>query len=182
MRYPTLSQDQMTPEQREVASAIEQRVGNTPDGLFAAMLCSPEMTDRTHRLSEHLRCGLRLPERLRILAVLQALGRHNRSQAQAFAQQESVKNSTLSQEKIETLTRGEEPKAMVADEAAAYTFCKDLLQTGHAKKASYEAIVTLLGKEAALELVAVCGYSVMLGNLLNVTQASLPTADGLKLF
>lgn len=173
MRYQNLKAENMTTRQLEVANAIEQRWPKELRYPYMAMLCSPEMADRTQLLGEHLRFGLRVPERLRILAVLVAVGRHHCSEVNALLSQDSVKNAMLAPEKIHALAQGARPAAMTEDEAVVYEFSMELVNTGRVKDASYDALVAHLGREIALELVAVCGYTMLMTNVASVTQTSI---------
>mgnify|MGYP003583371571 FL=1 len=167
----------MSFRQREVAAAIEERSGGGLSGPYAAMLYSPEMADRAQRLGEFLRCGLRIPERLRILAVLVAVGRHRSEDIFAFVSLDSVLNSTLARDKIQALSKGQPPQDMTEDEAVVYAFSSELARNGHVKNVTYDMLVSKLGRGAALELVGVCGYTSMLTNVINITQSSI-SRDG----
>ncbi|WP_299452471.1 hypothetical protein [uncultured Pigmentiphaga sp.] len=173
MRYPDLNVESMTPHQREVAAAIERRHPGGLVGLYRAMLYSPEMADRVHALGEQLRCGLRIAERLRILAVLVTVGRHDSRNIETFATLKSVVESGLDPRKVEALVRGERPADFKEDEAAVYQFSLEVSQSGRTRAKTYDRLVALLGCEAALELVAVCGFTAMMTNLLTVTQTSV---------
>jgi len=173
MRYPILTTENMIPRQREVAAAIERRSPGGINGPYAAMLYSPEMADRAQLLGEFLRCGLRIPERLRILAVIVAVARHRSDDVSAFVSLHSVLNSGLSHDIIQALAKGRPIQAMAEDEKAVYSFSSELVRTGRVKDETYDLLVSELGREAALELVAVCGYTALLTNVLNITQTSI---------
>ncbi|VCU68901.1 hypothetical protein PIGHUM_00960 [Pigmentiphaga humi] len=174
MRYPNLTARDMTSRQREVAQAIEQRSPGGLAGPYQAMLYSPEMADRTHSLGEFVRCGLRIPERLRVLAVLVAAGRHRGSDVEAFLPLRTVSESGLETGKVQALARRERPQGMRDDEAAVYAFSVELARSGRASEETYRVLVDRLGREAALELVAVAGFTALFTNVLNMTQTSIP--------
>jgi 4-carboxymuconolactone decarboxylase len=181
MRYPVLNRDQMNDQQREVAAAIESRSPGGAQGPYAAMLYSPEMADRAQQLGVVLQHGLRIPERLRVLAVLIAAGRNRSEEILPFAALESVRTSTLSQDKINVLAKGDRPSDLSADELAVYEFCTELVSTGRVKSATYEQLVSMLDREIALELVALCGFTAMLTNVLNITQTSITASRSTEL-
>ncbi len=173
MRYPQLNAEQMSDRQREVAEAIKLRYEGELPALFAAMLYSPEMAERTQALGEFLRSGLRVPERLRVLAMLIAAGRHRSKDLVDFMTLGSVKNALLNPATIESLEKGERPSTMREDEAAVYDFCSALVAQGRVSSPLFSALVEKLGRASALELVAVCGYMAMLTNVMKVTKCAL---------
>ena len=176
MRYPQLNAEHMSDRQRDVAATIKQRYGGELPAPFAAMLYSPEMAERTQSLGEFLQSGLKIPERLRILAVLITAGRHRGSDLAEFKGLGSVKNALLNPEIISALEKGERPSTLREDERVVYDFCSALVAHGRVTSPVFEALVEKLGRAAALELVAVCGYMTLLTNVLKVTKCSL--SDG----
>lgn len=181
MRYPNLNDADMTSRQREVAHAIEQRSPGGLVGPYQAMLHSPETANRAHSLGEFVRCGLRIPERLRVLAVLVTVGRHRGSDVEAFLLLRTVSESGLDLGKIQALARSERPEGMRDDEAVVYAFSVELARSGRVREETYRHLVECLGREAALELVAVCGFTALLTNVMNVTQTSVPRDGGVDL-
>ena len=170
MRYPNLSIDDMSPRQREVANKITQCSGDEIKGPYAAMLYSPEMAERSYLLGHFLRRGLRIPERLRVMAVLLVIGRHKCDDVSAYIPLRSVQESLLDHAKIQSIAQGVRPQELTRDEEAVYTFCTELANNGRVKDATFDMLANELGKESALELVGVCGYVALLTNVINITQ------------
>jgi 4-carboxymuconolactone decarboxylase len=69
-RFPPLSLDEMTPEQRRVAEAIVAGPRGGLRGPFQAWLRSPELADRLQKVGEHIRFSSSVPRRLNELAIL----------------------------------------------------------------------------------------------------------------
>lgn len=178
MRYPTLKLEDMTPRQREVAAVIAKSGTDPLAGHQSALLYSPEVAERVQLLSEELRVNLRVPERLRALAVLVTAGRHRSADTVPFVRQDDVQQSGLAAATITALSEGRRPTDLKDDEALVYNFCTELMQTGRVRNVTFEALASRVGREICLELVHVCGYTAFLTTVLNVTQTTLSRTDG----
>ena len=172
MRFTPLSSQDMTPRQREVAQAIQQRCGAGLNGVQHAFLHSPEVAERVQLLAEHLRHNLRIPERLRVLAILVAAGRYRSADVGHFVGLEEVRDSGLADAKISALAEGRCPADLKEDEQLVFDYCTELTRTGRVQGATFDRLAARLGREIGLELVAVCGYTRLMTNVLNVTQTS----------
>ncbi len=172
MRFSPLNPEQMTPRQREVAQALQQRGGEPLNGAQHALLHSPEVAERVGLLAEHLRHGLRVPERLRALATLVSAGHYRSADLAPFLGLEEVRDSGLAQAKIAALAEGRRPSDLKEDEELVFDYCTELAATGRVRGATFDRLTAQVGREICLELVAVCGYTRFLTNVLNVTQTS----------
>jgi 4-carboxymuconolactone decarboxylase len=170
MRYPPLKPADMTPRQREVAEAIARRRSDgftRPDG---PLLYSPEVADRLQLLGEHLRFDLRVPERLRVLAVLVAAARHRKDDVAHYLALDEVRQCGLGDAKIKALSEGHRPSEMKEDEEMVYDYCTELTKTGRVRSATFDRVASRFGREICLELVKVCGYTLFMTTVINVTQ------------
>ncbi len=177
MRFPPLKLEEMTPRQREVAEAASERRAGALSGPYLPLIYSPEVADRVHILGEYLRFKLRVPERLRALAVLAAAGRYRSADVRFFVHLDAIQQSGLAPAKIVALSEGCRPPDMKEDEALVYDYCTELMKTGRVKSATFERAVNLFGREICLELVKVCGYTAFLTTVLNVTQTTFPKGE-----
>jgi 4-carboxymuconolactone decarboxylase len=178
MRYPPLKPEDMTPRQREVAEAISNRRADAFSGPSVPLIYSPEVADRVQLLGEHLRFNLRVPERLRVLAVLVAAGRYRSDDLAYFVRLDATKQSGLADAKIAALSEGRRPADMKEDEEIVYDYCTELARTGRVRSATFDRAVKRFGREICLELVKVCGYTLFLTALLNVTQTRFSESTG----
>src|SRR5215471_21777716 len=69
-RFPQLGPDQMTPDQKRVADAIQSGPRRSLSGPFNAWLRSPELADRLQKVGEYVRFNTSLPHRLNEFAIL----------------------------------------------------------------------------------------------------------------
>jgi 4-carboxymuconolactone decarboxylase len=173
VRYPPLKPEEMTQRQRDVAAAIARRRADAFSGPLVPLIYSPEVADRIQLLGEHLRFDLRIPERLRVLAVLVAAGRYRSGDVAHFVHLDAIKQSGLGTAKITALSQGRRPEDMKEDEEMVYDYCTELTTMGRLRSATFERMVNRFGREICLELVEVCGYTLLLTTLVNVTQVQL---------
>ncbi len=140
------------------------------------MLYAPDIADRVQCLAEHLRSGLRLPERLRALAILVTATRHCAEDAQHFVGLHALRSSGLAADKQATLAAGDHPANLIADEELVYCFASELAATGRIGEATFTASADIFGRDVVIELVALCGYVAMLTVMLNITQTRFADA------
>jgi 4-carboxymuconolactone decarboxylase len=172
MRYPTIQPEDMSVRQQEVAAAIAQRRPEGFEGPYLALIQAPEVAVRVQRLDDHLRFNLRLPERLRVVAMLVSAGRHRAEDIQPFAALDATQHSGLAADTLAALSAGHKPADMQADEAVVYEFASQVIRTGHVTSELFDRAEKLLGKEKCLEVVEVCGFTAFMSKVINVTQRS----------
>lgn len=160
----------LTARQQEISDAIATRRKGGMDAPFAAMLCAPEIADRVQLLDEHLRFGLRLPERLRALAILVTATCHRIEDATYFSGLSLIRDAGLSAEKREALTAGRKPGDLNEAEALVYRFASELAEMGRVRTPTFEEAARTLGRDVVIELIGVCGHTAMLVVMLNVTR------------
>lgn len=177
MRYPVLAIQEMSQRQREVSEAISKRTGQVPAGHLAALLYAPDVAEKVQLLGEFLRCGLRLPERLRILAFLVSAGRHRSADLAQFIPLDAVQHSGLSAATLAAFSEGRRPENLKEDEQLVYDYSSQVIQTGRVKSATFDRAMAKFGREVCLELVEVCGFTAFLMSILQVTQTSVSAGD-----
>jgi 4-carboxymuconolactone decarboxylase len=174
MRYPALKLDEMTPRQREVFEKIDQDRALGVCGPYVALMHSPEVAVRVQTLGEHLRVGMRVPERLRVLAMLLAAGRRPSVELKSYTHLVEVRRSGLGDEKIAALISGRRPTEMADDEEMVCEYCSELLNTGRVRNSTYDRVVNHFNREICMELVVICGFTNYLAMLINITKSPFP--------
>jgi 4-carboxymuconolactone decarboxylase len=173
MRFPPIKSEELTQRQQQVAEAIATRRIGGIEGIYAPLLYSPEVADLAQLLGEYLRFNLRVPERLRVLAVLVAISRYDGTVIEHLLRTISSGDEPFPESEIQALARGEPPVGMSADEAMVFDFCTQLVNTGRVKNATFDPLARRLGREVCLELVVLCGYTAFATLLQNVTEGPL---------
>lgn len=173
MRFPSLTRQDMTALQQEVAARIVPQSGSTATGVDAALLYSPDVAELMSRLGEYLRFNLRLPERLRVLALLVTAARHDAADAGLFVDLPEVKNSGLASSKIAAIASGQRPSDLDRDETLIHEAVLELNAIGRVKQATFDRLIERFDHQICIELITTCGYTACLTTLLAITQRSL---------
>ena len=175
-RFPTLTPEQMTPEQAALAQAITSGPRGGLRGPFNAWLRSPAMGDRMQKLGEQVRYNTSLPHRLNEFAILITARAWN-ARYEWYAHYPLAMQAGLAPAVAADLAQGKRPRGMSPDEAAVYDFCTELRRDKQVSDATFAAVQKLVGDQGVIDLIAVNGYYDMVAMTLNVAQVPTP-ADG----
>ncbi|MDF0546015.1 hypothetical protein PX699_27010 [Sphingobium sp. H39-3-25] len=167
MRYPPLTAVQMTPRQHEVAQAIEARREGGLSDPYAALLYSPDVANLLQPLLEYLRFKLRVPEKLRFMAVLMTAAKYNC--ADYFRHATDTRATGLSADKVEAVSVGRRPTGMTDDEDMVHAFCHELISTSRVSNVTFDKMVNRFDREICLELTTIISNTTLLTMMLNVT-------------
>jgi len=172
-RFPRLTIDLMTPEQRAVAAEIAAGPRGEVRGPFLALLHHPELARRLQALGEQLRWKAKLAPHLVELAVL-VTARHWTCQHEWYMHEKLARKHGLEERIVTAIAKGREPEGMPADEAAVHAFCREVHASGRAGDAAFDAVRRRFGLDGALELIALCGYYSLMAMVLNTAGMPLP--------
>jgi 4-carboxymuconolactone decarboxylase len=138
-RFPRLTPEVMTPEQREVADEIAAGPRGEVRGPFIALIHNPELARRVQKLGEYLRWEGKLPSYLKELAVL-VTARRWTCQHEWVMHSKLALEAGLAVEVVEAIKQGEEPAGMSQDEKAVYAFCCEAHASGRVGDEAFLAI------------------------------------------
>src|SRR5580692_5392467 len=127
-RFPQLTSENMTPEQKKVAEAIMSGPRKNLNGPFNAWLRSPELGDRLQKVGEYIRFKTSLPPRLNEFAILIA-ARYWTAQYEWYAHYPLAMKAGLDSKVAADLAAGKKPSSMQDDEKIVYDFCTELRNT-----------------------------------------------------
>jgi 4-carboxymuconolactone decarboxylase len=172
-RFPQLTLEQMTPEQKTVAEAIMSGPRGGLRGPFNAWLRSPEVGDRLQRVGEELRFRSAIPPALNEFAIL-ITAREWTSQHEWYAHHSLAMKAGLPPQIAADLAQGRKPEGMDADTALVWQFCTELHRNHVVSDATYAAAKQRFGEQGVVDLIAVSGYYVTVSMTLNTAQVGLP--------
>src|SRR6185436_6352920 len=121
-RFPKLTPDEMTPEQREVAAAITAGPRGEVRGPFIALLHNAGIAGHLQRLGEHLRWKGKLEPKLVELAVL-ITARRWTCQHEWLIHAELARKAGLDPAIIDAIRERRDPP-LGGDEALVHAFCR----------------------------------------------------------
>ena len=177
-RFPELSPESYTDEQRAVADAIQSGPrGGGLRGPFNALLRSPALCDLVQRVGAYVRFGSSIPAALNELAICMA-GRKWGAQYEFYAHRKLGIDAGLSPAILDSVAIGRRPENMSADETIVYEFVMSLLGTGHVPDPRYHAVIDRFGERGVMDLVGAVGYYSLVSMVLNV--ATVPLPDGVE--
>jgi 4-carboxymuconolactone decarboxylase len=173
-RFPELSPETMTEEQRKVADAIQSGPrGAGLRGPFNALLRSPDLCDLVQRVGAYVRFGSSIPAPLNELAICMA-GRKWSAQYEFFAHRRLGIDAGLAPAILDAVAEGRRPESLSADETIVYNFVTELLSTGSVSDSNYQPVIDRFGERGVMDLVGAVGYYSLVSMVLNVAQVQLP--------
>jgi 4-carboxymuconolactone decarboxylase len=173
-RFPPLTPEQLTDEQRAVADAIQSGPrGAGLRGPFNALLRSPVLCDLVQRVGAYVRFGSSIPAPLNELAICMA-GRKWGAQYEFYAHRRLGIDAGLNPALLDAIAAGRRPSELSGDETLVYEFVTDLLSTGAVTDARYGAVLDRFGERGIMDLVGAVGYYSLVSMVLNVAQVPLP--------
>jgi 4-carboxymuconolactone decarboxylase len=176
-RFPPLTAEQMTDEQRTVVDAIQSGPrGAGLRGPFNALVRSPVLCDLVQRVGAYVRFGTSLPASLNELAICMA-GRKWGAQYEFYAHRRLGIDAGLNPSILDAIAAGQRPGDMSHDETTVYEFITDLLSTGQVSDAPYGAALDRFGERGIMDLVGAVGYYSLVSMVLNVARVPLPEGE-----
>jgi 4-carboxymuconolactone decarboxylase len=175
-RFPQLTPENMTPEQRKVAETIMSGPRKNLNGPFNAWLRSPELGDRLQKVGEYIRFHSSLPARLNEFAILIA-AREWTAQYEWFAHYPLAVKAGLDPKVASDLAVGRRPAGMQDDEKIIYDFCTELRRKRKVSDSTFNAAVGKFGEQGVVDLIGVSGYYDVVSMTLNVAQVQLPPGE-----
>src|SRR5436309_9238877 len=173
-RFPELSPETMTDEQRKVADAIQSGPrGAGLRGPFNALLRSPELCDLVQRLGAFVRFGTSIPQRLNEMAIIMA-GRKWTAQYEFYAHRRLALEAGLSPAITDAIAANQRPASMAKDEETVYDFVSELVATGSIPDPSIQRVNDTCGERGVVDPVGAVGYYSLVSMTLNVAQMPLP--------
>jgi 4-carboxymuconolactone decarboxylase len=177
IRFPPLTAEQMTDEQRTVVDAIQSGPrGAGLRGPFNALVRSPVLCDLVQRVGAYVRFGTSLPASLNELAICMA-GRKWGAQYEFYAHRRLGIDAGLNPSILDAIAAGQRPRDMSHDETTVYEFITDLLSTGQVSDAPYGAVLDRFGERGIMDLVGAVGYYSLVSMVLNVARVPLPEGE-----
>ncbi|HEY8069886.1 MAG TPA: carboxymuconolactone decarboxylase family protein [Burkholderiales bacterium] len=175
-RFPLLARESMSAEQRDL---YERRmVGPWADlrGPFNAFMRNPAMADKALDLGNHIRHGNSLSEPLTELAIL-VTGRHWSAQYEWWAHYKRAKAAGLPMHIADAIAAGRRPGGMQPDQEALYDFCIELHETQQVSDTTWARARALFSEQQILDLIATCGFYVLISMVLNVARPEMPGGE-----
>jgi 4-carboxymuconolactone decarboxylase len=168
-RLPPLTEDEMTPAQREAAAEISAGPRGAVIGPFAPLLRSPELMTRLQKVGEYLRYESPLDRRLFELTILW-VARYWDQQFEWGYHHPLALAAGLDPAVVDALAEGRRPERLDDDVAAVWDVLDELFRTRRVSDATWATAVDRLGEPGVVEVVATAGYYTTLAVVMNAAR------------
>lgn len=176
-RFPELTPDQLTPEQKKVVDSIQSGPrGAGLRGPFNALLRSPDLCDLVQRVGAYVRFSSSIPRPLNEMAICMA-GRKWTAQYEFYAHRKLAIEAGLNPAILDAVAEGRRPDGMSADETIVYNFVNELLSTGGVSDANYQPAIDRFAERGVMDLVGAVGYYSLVSMVLNTAHVQLPPGE-----
>jgi 4-carboxymuconolactone decarboxylase len=173
-RLPPLDPATLDADQRVVYDRMKSGTRGNVGGPFIPLLTSPELCGRVEQLGLFLRFQCGVPMRLRELAIC-VVGTHWKAAYEVFVHAPIARKQGVPDSVISAVTHEVElPADADAADRTVVAFAREVLRTGKASDATYDAARALLGDKGVVELTGLLGYYGLLALQLNVFQVIPP--------
>ena len=179
-RMPKISDDRLTPAQKQAAAAIAAGPRGEVKGPFVALLRSPDFMDRVQRVGEYIRFRCPFDKRINEFAAA-ITARHWTQQFEWWAHARQALEAGLKPAIAEAIAEGRRPTGMAEDEEIVYDFLTELLVNKSVCDATYERALKKFGEPGVIDLIGISGYYALLAMVMNVARTAVPEGNPLPL-
>lgn len=171
-RLPNRERSQLKPEEQQYYDAIADSRGSVR-GPYGVLLHSPDLAARVAHTGTYVRYNLDLPEALRETIIL-ATAREIKSQYEFFAHARLARQASLSEDTIQAIAQGTAPQGLAGDEAMLVRYVHELLRNHKISDATFNAVRDRFGMQKTLEITALIGHYLLVGQILAAFDVDLP--------
>ena len=177
-RFPPLSVDQLSPEQKKWVEGIAAPPRNAKftNPPYNTYLRSPELAPRLSALSDYVRWNSSLPPRLSEFAIL-LTARQWTQQYEWHAHYPLAVKGGLDPKILADLIVGKRPEGMKDDETALYNFVTEIYRDRNVSDPTFAAAVEKFGERGVMDIIAIIGYYDLVSMTLIASQAAPPKDD-----
>src|ERR1700689_3603763 len=172
-RFPPLTMDQLTDQQKPLGEQIVKVSSVGLGGPYNPLLRSPVLGQRMFDLLHYLRWETSVPLKLNEFAIL-IIGRQWRSQVEWHAHAPLAIKAGLSPDIVAELKANKRPANMPPEEAAVYDFVTELTTKQAVTDETFARAKKLLGEQQVVDLTTVTGCYVATAMLLAMAEQSVP--------
>jgi len=168
-RINTLTNEEMSPRQRETYQRIAKGPRKGVNGPFAVWLRTPEFADRAEALGNCCRFESTLFQRAIELTIL-LVARHWQA---SFAWNSHVPlalSAGITEGQIEAIRRGETPLFKETRDQICFAFVEELLATKSVGDHTWSNAVKAIGENGVIDLIGLAGYHGLVTMTLNACK------------
>lgn len=171
-RLPNLTKDQIKPEDQGFYDAIVGSRGGVR-GPYGVLLHSPDLAARVAHTGSFVRYDLDIPDSLREVVII-ATAREIKSQYEFYAHARLARQAGVSEETIQAIAQGTAPQGLSGDEAMLVRYVHELLRDHKISDPTFNAVRDRFGMKTTLEITALVGHYLLVGQILAAFEVDLP--------
>ena len=161
----------LSPEQQQAVDKFKALRGVEPFGPFIDLLQSPELMTRVSALGEYLRYRSALPPRLSEFAIL-VTAAHWQQQFEWDIHAPIALQAGVPQAVVDAIWAHIPPTGLDREQQALYDLCVALHRDRTVSPALRERTQAVLGSQATIDAIAICGYYALLAMVLNARPST----------
>jgi 4-carboxymuconolactone decarboxylase len=158
--------DDLSPEQQRAVEGFTRLRGVKPFGPFIDLLASPELMSRVSALGEYLRYRSALPPRLSEFVIL-ITAAHWKQQFEWDIHAPIALKAGVPEAVIDAIWAHVPPQGLDREQQALYELCLALHREHEVSAALRHRTQAVLGEQATIDAIAICGYYALLAMVLN---------------
>jgi len=171
-RLGNVTREELKPEDRQYYDSIAGSRGSVR-GPFGVLLHSPDLAARVADTGAFVRFNLDLPESLKETVII-ATAREIKNQYEFSAHARLARQAGVSDEAIAAIAKGTAPAGLSGEAALLVTYVKELLQNHKVSDATYNAVKDKYGAGRTVEITALIGHYLLVGQILTAFEVDLP--------
>jgi 4-carboxymuconolactone decarboxylase len=175
-RLTNVTRDQLKPEDQQFYDSIAGSRGSVR-GPYGVLLHSPDLAARVAHTGSYVRFNLDLPESLKETVII-ATAREIKNQYEFAAHARLARQAGVSEDTIQAIARGNAPQGLSGDEEKLVRYVHELLRNHKISDATFNAVKDRFGMQKTLELTALIGHYLLVGQILTAFEVDLP--EGVK--
>ena len=171
-RLPNIERDQLQPEDQKYFDEITGSRGSVR-GPYGVLLHSPNLAARVAHTGTYVRFDFDMPESLKETVII-TTAREIRNQYEFYAHARLARQHGVSEETIRAIATGAAPDGLSGDEELLVRYVKELLQNHKITDATFNAVQSRWGDQRTLEVTALVGHYLLVGQILAAFEVDLP--------
>ena len=179
-RYPTLTPDQLSPQQKAYVNNLQKPPRNNTTALqnppFKVYLRSPELAKKLEEVSDFVRWESGQPPRLTELAILITARQWSNQWIWRGHYRAAVRGG-LDPSVGADIAAGKRPEKMKPDETILYNYATEMYRDKAVSDPTFAAAVKAFGEKGLIDLVATMGYYDIVAMTLITAKAVAPKED-----
>jgi 4-carboxymuconolactone decarboxylase len=175
-RLTNVTRDQLKPEQQKFYDSIADSRGSVR-GPYGVLLHSPDLAARVAHTGSYVRFDLDVPESLKETVII-ATAREIKNQYEFAAHARLARQAGVSENTIQAIARGSAPQGLSGDEEKLVRYVHELLRNHKISDATFNSVKDRFGMQKTLELTALIGHYLLVGQILTAFEVDLP--EGVK--